>query len=170
MRYTFHSVYECTANSNWHCSDHNSHIGKRFGPIICIIIVNTWRQPKSVYLIRLLLRGKQKQYCIPMATILCHRYVTACSFSPTSPLIATGSMDKTVNIWRVEDGHSGHGLSNTTSSLSWMFPLSLFAFSLSFSYLLCCITAGKAMAGKVYSNICSMKLYSFSSNSLFSSF
>uniref|UniRef100_A0A8C9ZWM4 WD repeat, SAM and U-box domain-containing protein 1 n=1 Tax=Sander lucioperca TaxID=283035 RepID=A0A8C9ZWM4_SANLU len=28
------------------------------------------------------------------------RYVTACSFSPTLPLIATGSMDKTVNIWR----------------------------------------------------------------------
>uniref|UniRef100_A0A3Q2YEW2 WD repeat, SAM and U-box domain-containing protein 1 n=1 Tax=Hippocampus comes TaxID=109280 RepID=A0A3Q2YEW2_HIPCM len=44
---------------------------------------------------------------IPMTTILCHRYVTACSFSPTSPLIATGSMDKTVNIWRVEDGCSG---------------------------------------------------------------
>ncbi|XP_054627853.1 WD repeat, SAM and U-box domain-containing protein 1 isoform X1 [Dunckerocampus dactyliophorus] len=36
------------------------------------------------------------------------RYVTACSFSPTSPLIATGSMDKTVNIWKVEDGCSGH--------------------------------------------------------------
>ncbi|XP_061925965.1 WD repeat, SAM and U-box domain-containing protein 1 isoform X2 [Entelurus aequoreus] len=32
------------------------------------------------------------------------RYVTACCFSPTSPLIATGSMDKTVNIWRLEDG------------------------------------------------------------------
>ncbi|XP_068616809.1 WD repeat, SAM and U-box domain-containing protein 1 [Brachionichthys hirsutus] len=37
------------------------------------------------------------------------RYVTACAFSPTSPLIATGSMDKTVNIWRLEDGCSGHG-------------------------------------------------------------
>ncbi|KAJ8282379.1 hypothetical protein COCON_G00048980 [Conger conger] len=38
------------------------------------------------------------------------RYVTACSFSTTAPcLIATGSMDKTVNIWRVEDGVSGHG-------------------------------------------------------------
>ncbi|XP_035264901.1 WD repeat, SAM and U-box domain-containing protein 1 isoform X3 [Anguilla anguilla] len=33
------------------------------------------------------------------------RYVTACAFSATAPcLIATGSMDKTVNIWRVEDG------------------------------------------------------------------
>ncbi|KAJ8352244.1 hypothetical protein SKAU_G00237200 [Synaphobranchus kaupii] len=38
------------------------------------------------------------------------RYVTACAFSATTPcLIATGSMDKTVNIWRVEDGVSGHG-------------------------------------------------------------
>ncbi|XP_058484847.1 WD repeat, SAM and U-box domain-containing protein 1-like isoform X1 [Solea solea] len=37
------------------------------------------------------------------------RYVTACAFSPTSPLFATGSMDKTVNIWRLEDGSSGHG-------------------------------------------------------------
>ncbi|XP_064183453.1 WD repeat, SAM and U-box domain-containing protein 1 [Anguilla rostrata] len=33
------------------------------------------------------------------------RYVTACAFSATAPcLIATGSMDKSVNIWRVEDG------------------------------------------------------------------
>lgn len=41
--------------------------------------------------------------------ILCCRYVTACAFSPTSPLIATGSMDKTVNIWRLEDGCGGNG-------------------------------------------------------------
>ncbi|KAM9861311.1 WD repeat, SAM and U-box domain-containing protein 1 isoform 2-T3 [Aulostomus maculatus] len=40
--------------------------------------------------------------------LLVSGYVTACSFSPTSPLIATGSMDNTVNIWRVEDGCSGH--------------------------------------------------------------
>uniref|UniRef100_A0A8C4GSQ5 WD repeat, SAM and U-box domain-containing protein 1 n=1 Tax=Dicentrarchus labrax TaxID=13489 RepID=A0A8C4GSQ5_DICLA len=44
------------------------------------------------------------------------RYVTACAFSPTSPLIATGSMDKTVNIWRLEDGCSGHENSALTSS------------------------------------------------------
>lgn len=37
------------------------------------------------------------------------RYVTACALSPTSPLIATGSMDKTVNIWRLEDACSGCG-------------------------------------------------------------
>lgn len=37
------------------------------------------------------------------------RYVTACAFSPTAPLIATGSMDKSVNIWKVEDGSSAQG-------------------------------------------------------------
>ncbi|XP_019897921.2 WD repeat, SAM and U-box domain-containing protein 1 isoform X2 [Esox lucius] len=36
------------------------------------------------------------------------RYVTACAFSPTAPLFATGSMDKTVNIWRVEERPGGH--------------------------------------------------------------
>ncbi|KAK5619748.1 hypothetical protein CRENBAI_008095 [Crenichthys baileyi] len=41
--------------------------------------------------------------------LLMSGYVTACSFSPTSPLIATGSMDKTVNIWRLEDRCSGNG-------------------------------------------------------------
>uniref|UniRef100_A0A3Q2QAV9 WD repeat, SAM and U-box domain-containing protein 1 n=1 Tax=Fundulus heteroclitus TaxID=8078 RepID=A0A3Q2QAV9_FUNHE len=41
--------------------------------------------------------------------LLVSGYVTACCFSPTSPLIATGSMDKSVNIWRLEDGCSGHG-------------------------------------------------------------
>uniref|UniRef100_A0A671XSK4 WD repeat, SAM and U-box domain-containing protein 1 n=1 Tax=Sparus aurata TaxID=8175 RepID=A0A671XSK4_SPAAU len=41
--------------------------------------------------------------------LLVSGYVTACSFSPTSPLIATGSMDKTVNIWRLEDGCSANG-------------------------------------------------------------
>uniref|UniRef100_A0A3Q3K056 WD repeat, SAM and U-box domain-containing protein 1 n=1 Tax=Monopterus albus TaxID=43700 RepID=A0A3Q3K056_MONAL len=44
------------------------------------------------------------------------RYVTACAFSPTAPLIATGSMDKTVNIWRLEDGCSGHGGENRRTS------------------------------------------------------
>lgn len=44
-----------------------------------------------------------------MISVLCCRYVTACSFSPTSPLIATGSMDKTVSIWRLEDACSGGG-------------------------------------------------------------
>ncbi|KAG9349231.1 hypothetical protein JZ751_027674 [Albula glossodonta] len=35
-------------------------------------------------------------------------YVTACAFAPTTSLIATGSMDKTVNVWRVGDGlHAG---------------------------------------------------------------
>lgn len=37
------------------------------------------------------------------------RYVTACAFSPTAPIIATGSMDKSVNIWLVEGGASAHG-------------------------------------------------------------
>uniref|UniRef100_A0A8C7IVC6 WD repeat, sterile alpha motif and U-box domain containing 1 n=1 Tax=Oncorhynchus kisutch TaxID=8019 RepID=A0A8C7IVC6_ONCKI len=36
------------------------------------------------------------------------KYVTPCAFAPSAPLIATVSMDKTVNIWRVEDGRSGH--------------------------------------------------------------
>ncbi|KAG7240558.1 hypothetical protein INR49_026751 [Caranx melampygus] len=48
-------------------------------------------------------------------TVVCCRYVTACCFSPTSTLIATGSMDKTVNIWRLEDGGSGHGESALTA-------------------------------------------------------
>ncbi|NXY42936.1 WSDU1 protein, partial [Ceuthmochares aereus] len=30
------------------------------------------------------------------------RYVTTCVFAPCSPLLATGSMDKTVNIWQVD--------------------------------------------------------------------
>uniref|UniRef100_A0A8C6WH71 WD repeat, SAM and U-box domain-containing protein 1 n=1 Tax=Neogobius melanostomus TaxID=47308 RepID=A0A8C6WH71_9GOBI len=49
--------------------------------------------------------------------VLC-RYVTACSFSPTASIIATGSMDKTVNIWRVEDGSSGHGEFSNTAALT----------------------------------------------------
>ncbi|KAA8595847.1 hypothetical protein FQN60_011138 [Etheostoma spectabile] len=44
------------------------------------------------------------------------RYVTACSFSPTLPLIATGSMDKTVNIWRLEDRCNDHEQSALTPS------------------------------------------------------
>ncbi|KAG9340884.1 hypothetical protein JZ751_020077 [Albula glossodonta] len=43
------------------------------------------------------------------AQLLVSGYVTACAFSTTTPLIATGSMDKTVNIWRLEDGISVHG-------------------------------------------------------------
>jgi len=46
-------------------------------------------------------------------SVHCCRYVTACCFSPTSPLIATGSMDKTVNIWRLEDGCSERGGKHT---------------------------------------------------------
>uniref|UniRef100_A0A3B4D0Q6 WD repeat, SAM and U-box domain-containing protein 1 n=1 Tax=Pygocentrus nattereri TaxID=42514 RepID=A0A3B4D0Q6_PYGNA len=36
------------------------------------------------------------------------RYVTACAFSPSGLILATGSMDKRVNIWRIGDslGHS----------------------------------------------------------------
>ncbi|KAM9284435.1 WD repeat, SAM and U-box domain-containing protein 1 isoform 3-T4 [Cariama cristata] len=30
------------------------------------------------------------------------RYVTTCAFAPCSPLLATGSMDKTVNIWQFD--------------------------------------------------------------------
>uniref|UniRef100_A0A4W3H8F7 WD repeat, SAM and U-box domain-containing protein 1 n=1 Tax=Callorhinchus milii TaxID=7868 RepID=A0A4W3H8F7_CALMI len=38
----------------------------------------------------------------PLYTLKQHtRYVTACAFAPDLPLIATGSMDKTVNIWRI---------------------------------------------------------------------
>ncbi|KAG7466911.1 hypothetical protein MATL_G00147380 [Megalops atlanticus] len=37
------------------------------------------------------------------------RYVTACAFAPAASLIATGSMDKTVNIWRVEGGSGEEG-------------------------------------------------------------
>uniref|UniRef100_W5KAU8 WD repeat, SAM and U-box domain-containing protein 1 n=1 Tax=Astyanax mexicanus TaxID=7994 RepID=W5KAU8_ASTMX len=45
----------------------------------------------------------------PLFLSLWCRYVTSCAFSPTAPLIATGSMDKTVNVWMVEDGSSSHG-------------------------------------------------------------
>ncbi|XP_041806153.1 WD repeat, SAM and U-box domain-containing protein 1-like [Chelmon rostratus] len=34
------------------------------------------------------------------------RYVTAVALSPTMPWIATGSMDRTVNVWRIGDGVS----------------------------------------------------------------
>ncbi|MGH0154956.1 UNVERIFIED_CONTAM: hypothetical protein FKN15_054049 [Acipenser sinensis] len=34
------------------------------------------------------------------------QYVTACAFAPDMPFIATGSMDKTVTVWRIEDGTS----------------------------------------------------------------
>uniref|UniRef100_A0A3B4V6P1 WD repeat, SAM and U-box domain-containing protein 1 n=1 Tax=Seriola dumerili TaxID=41447 RepID=A0A3B4V6P1_SERDU len=34
------------------------------------------------------------------------RYVTAVALSPTKPWIATGSMDRTVNVWRIGDGDS----------------------------------------------------------------
>ncbi|KAK2906133.1 hypothetical protein Q8A73_010076 [Channa argus] len=34
------------------------------------------------------------------------RYVTAVALSPTMPWIATGSMDRTVNVWRIGDGDS----------------------------------------------------------------
>ncbi|XP_073701248.1 WD repeat, SAM and U-box domain-containing protein 1-like, partial [Garra rufa] len=34
------------------------------------------------------------------------RYVTACAFSPSTLMFASGSMDKTVNIWRIEDGNA----------------------------------------------------------------
>ncbi|XP_032713774.1 WD repeat, SAM and U-box domain-containing protein 1 isoform X3 [Lontra canadensis] len=30
------------------------------------------------------------------------RYVTSCAFAPNTPLLATGSMDKTVNIWQFD--------------------------------------------------------------------
>ncbi|XP_005918284.1 WD repeat, SAM and U-box domain-containing protein 1 isoform X1 [Haplochromis burtoni] len=33
-----------------------------------------------------------------------HRYVTAVALSPTFPWIATGSMDRSVNVWRIGDG------------------------------------------------------------------
>ena len=39
----------------------------------------------------------------------CSRYVTACAFSPTEAVMATGSMDKTVNIWRIQEEHSCKG-------------------------------------------------------------
>ena len=41
--------------------------------------------------------------------VSCSRYVTACAFSPTDAVMATGSMDKTVNVWRIQDGHSCKG-------------------------------------------------------------
>uniref|UniRef100_A0A8C2QA80 WD repeat, SAM and U-box domain-containing protein 1 n=1 Tax=Cyprinus carpio TaxID=7962 RepID=A0A8C2QA80_CYPCA len=34
------------------------------------------------------------------------RYVTACAFSPCMLIFASGSMDKTVNIWRIGDGNA----------------------------------------------------------------
>uniref|UniRef100_A0A8C8F774 Uncharacterized protein n=1 Tax=Oncorhynchus tshawytscha TaxID=74940 RepID=A0A8C8F774_ONCTS len=56
---------------------------------------------------RSLLKKKMYLSVLP-PMILCCRYVTPCAFAPSAPLIATVSMDKTVNIWRVEDGRSGH--------------------------------------------------------------
>ncbi|RXM31536.1 Bromodomain adjacent to zinc finger domain protein 2B [Acipenser ruthenus] len=38
--------------------------------------------------------------------LLVSGYVTACAFAPDMPFIATGSMDKTVTVWRIEDGTS----------------------------------------------------------------
>ncbi len=49
------------------------------------------------------------RWTLSIGLFLLGRYVTACAFSPTAPLIATGSMDKTVNIWRVEDGSGAQG-------------------------------------------------------------
>uniref|UniRef100_A0A3B3SP33 WD repeat, SAM and U-box domain-containing protein 1 n=1 Tax=Paramormyrops kingsleyae TaxID=1676925 RepID=A0A3B3SP33_9TELE len=46
------------------------------------------------------------------------RYVTACAFSPTMPLLATGSMDRSVIIWRVEDGSGGQGVLTSCPLLS----------------------------------------------------
>lgn len=41
--------------------------------------------------------------------LLTCRYVTAVALSPTMPWIATGSMDRTVNVWRIGDGDTGAG-------------------------------------------------------------
>ena len=35
--------------------------------------------------------------------------MTAVALSPTMPWIATGSMDRTVNVWRIGDGVSRNG-------------------------------------------------------------
>uniref|UniRef100_A0A3B3ZSN7 Uncharacterized protein n=1 Tax=Periophthalmus magnuspinnatus TaxID=409849 RepID=A0A3B3ZSN7_9GOBI len=71
------------------------------------------------------------------------RYVTACSFSPTSPIIATGSMDKTVNIWRVEDGCNGQGQQLLYQNMVCAFVLHL--------NWLCCIGLSRMSAPDQYS-------------------
>lgn len=47
------------------------------------------------------------------------RYVTAVALSPTMPWIATGSMDRSVNVWRIGDEITGTGKYLTKSCLVW---------------------------------------------------
>uniref|UniRef100_A0A8C4E761 WD repeat, SAM and U-box domain-containing protein 1 n=1 Tax=Dicentrarchus labrax TaxID=13489 RepID=A0A8C4E761_DICLA len=48
------------------------------------------------------------------------RYVTAVALSPTMPWIATGSMDRAVNVWRIGDGVSRTGKCLTEDCLGWL--------------------------------------------------
>lgn len=45
----------------------------------------------------------------PLTLLHPRRYVTAVAVSPTMPWIATGSMDRTVNVWRIGDGENTVG-------------------------------------------------------------
>uniref|UniRef100_A0A3B4XWW9 SAM domain-containing protein n=1 Tax=Seriola lalandi dorsalis TaxID=1841481 RepID=A0A3B4XWW9_SERLL len=50
------------------------------------------------------------------------RYVTAVALSPTKPWIATGSMDRTVNVWRIGDGDSRTGIYLAVNCLGRKLP------------------------------------------------
>ncbi|XP_053295120.1 WD repeat, SAM and U-box domain-containing protein 1 [Pleuronectes platessa] len=55
----------------------------------------------------------------PLHTLKQHdRYVAAVALSPTMPWIATGSMDRTVNVWRIGDGLTGKCLTGDCSRLN----------------------------------------------------
>ncbi|NXJ77997.1 WSDU1 protein, partial [Trogon melanurus] len=66
-----------------------------------------------------LLINKRNQFLASFHTFafIC-RYVTTCAFAPYSPLIATGSMDKTVNIWRLDHKQPCAGERNTAENES----------------------------------------------------
>ncbi|KAM7380596.1 hypothetical protein PAMP_003879 [Pampus punctatissimus] len=48
--------------------------------------------------------ASQQEKKIESKKVIDERYVTAVALSPTMPWIATGSMDRTVNVWRIGDG------------------------------------------------------------------
>lgn len=56
---------------------------------------------------------------IPVPLAPSCRYVTAVALSPTFPWIATGSMDRSVNVWRIGDGDDSTGKYSAENCLSW---------------------------------------------------
>uniref|UniRef100_A0A3B4YYP2 WD repeat, SAM and U-box domain-containing protein 1 n=1 Tax=Stegastes partitus TaxID=144197 RepID=A0A3B4YYP2_9TELE len=59
----------------------------------------------------------------PFTLLLPRRYVTAVAVSPTFPWIATGSMDRSVNVWRIGDGDGITGKYPAENCLACAFNL-----------------------------------------------